>query len=74
MFELLVIIGFLWLMVKTVALAFKLTWGLAKIVASVLMVFALPLLIVCFLFFSGIALFLPVVLLCVAFGILKACT
>lgn len=73
MFELLVMIAFLWLMIKGISLAFKLTWGLAKIVASVLMVFALPLLIVCFIFFGGIALMLPIVLLCVAFGILKAC-
>ena len=74
MFELLVIIAFLWLMVKAIGLAFKLTWSLAKIVASVLMFFALPLLIIGFLFWSGIVLLVPVALLCVAFGILKACT
>ena len=36
MFELLVVIGFLWLMIKVVGLTFKVTWGLAKIVASIL--------------------------------------
>lgn len=74
MFEILVVAAFLWLMFKAIGLAFKLTWGIAKIVASILMVFALPLLIVCFIFWSGIALLIPIALLCVAFGILKACT
>lgn len=74
MFELLVAIAFFWIMIKAVGLAFKLTWSLAKIVASILMVFALPLLIICFIFFGGIMLVIPVVLVCVAFGLLKACT
>ena len=73
MFELLVIIAFLWLMFKVIRLAFKLTWNLAKIVASILMVLALPLLIIGILFWSGIALLIPVALLCGAFGMLKAC-
>ena len=73
MFELLVIIAFLWLMFKVIRLAFKLTWNLAKIVASILMVLALPLLVVAILFWSGIALLIPVALLCGAFGMLKAC-
>ena len=42
--------------------------------ASILMVFALPLLIVGIIFWSGIALLVPIALLCGAFGILKACT
>lgn len=71
MFEFLVVIAFLWLMVKVIGLALKLTWGLAKIVASILMVLAFPLLIVCFLFWGGFALVLPVILLFSAFGILK---
>ena len=74
MFELLVMIAFLWLMIKVIGLAIKVTWGLAKIVAGILMVFALPLLVVSVLFWSGVALMLPIILLCVAFGILKACT
>ena len=74
MFVLLVVIAFLWLMVKAIGLAFKVTWSLAKIIASILLVFALPVLIVCFIFWSGVALLLPIVLLCIAFGILKTCT
>ena len=52
MFEQLVVIAFAWLMIKSLGLVFRLTWGLAKIVASLLMVLALPLLIVCFAFFG----------------------
>lgn len=73
MFELLVVIAFAWLMIKSLGLVFRLTWGLAKIVASLLMVLALPLLIVCFAFFGGIMLVLPVAFVAVAFGILKIC-
>ena len=42
MFELLTIVVFVWLLIKTIGLAFKLTWGMAKIVASILLVLALP--------------------------------
>ena len=61
------------LCLTVIGIAFKLTWGLAKIVASILMVFALPLLVVGIIFWSGIALLVPIALLCGAFGILKAC-
>lgn len=74
MFELLVLLAFLWLLIKTIGLAVRLTWGFAKIIATILMIFALPLLILCVFFWSGIVLAVPVILLCVAFGILKACT
>lgn len=73
MFELLVIAVFLWLLVKTIGLAFKLTWGVAKIIASILIVLALPALIVCFLFAGGIVLLVPVVMMTIAAGILKVC-
>ena len=74
MFELLTIAVFIWLLVKAAGLALKLTWGAAKIVASILMVLALPLLIVCFVFVGGIALLIPVAVIAIAVGILKACT
>lgn len=74
MFEILVCIVFIWLMVKSIGLAFKLTWGIAKIIASILMVLALPVLILCFLFVGGIALLVPIALIGIAAGILKACT
>ena len=73
MFEFLIVIVFVWLMIKSVCMAFKLTWGAAKVVASILMTIALPLLIVCFVFVGGIALILPVGLIALSMGILKVC-
>ena len=72
MFELLTLVIFIWLLVKTIGLAFRLTWGVAKIIASILMVLALPVLIICLLFVGGIALLVPVVMIAIAAGILKA--
>ena len=73
MFELLVIAIFLWLLVKSIGLAFKLTWGVAKVAASILIGLAFPVLIVCFVFVGGIALLVPVIMIAIAAGILKAC-
>lgn len=73
MFELLVLITFIWLLFKAIGLAFKVTWGLAKVVAVTLFVLAVPSLIGCFLVASGLVLLLPVALVGAAFGILKAC-
>lgn len=73
MFELLTIIVFAWLLIKAIGLAFKLTWGMVKIVASILMVLALPLLIVCLLFVGGAILIVPVAMIGIAAGIMKSC-
>lgn len=73
MFDILVLMLFGWLFIKAVGLAFRVTWGLAKIIAVVLFVLALPTLIGCFLVVGGIALLIPVVLVAIAWGILKAC-
>lgn len=42
MFELLVVAAFLWLFIKGLGLAFRVTWGLTKAVAIVLFVLAMP--------------------------------
>ena len=73
MFELLTIAIFIWLLVKAIGLAFKLTWGVAKIAASILIGLAFPVLIVCFVFVGGFTLLVPVVMIAIAAGILKAC-
>ena len=73
MFELFIIALFIWLLVKAIGLAFKLTWGVAKIAASILIGLAFPVLIVCFVFVGGIALLVPVIMIAIAAGILKAC-
>jgi len=73
MFELLTVVIFIWLLVKAIGLAFKLTWGVTKIAASILIGLAFPVLIVCFVFVGGIALLVPVIMIAIAAGILKAC-
>lgn len=73
MLEILTVAIFIWLMVKSIGFMFKLTWGVAKIVATILMAVALPVLIVCLVFAGGIALLVPIVLIAIAAGILKAC-
>ena len=73
MLELLTIIVFTWLLIKTIGLTLKLTWGVAKIVSGILMVLALPLLIIGLLFVGGIVLIVPIIMVCIAAGITKAC-
>ena len=73
MLELLTIIVFTWLLIKTIGLTLKLTWGVAKIVSGILMVLALPLLIIGLLFVGGIVLIVPIIMICIAAGITKAC-
>jgi hypothetical protein len=73
MFELLTLAIFLWLFVKAIGFAFRLTWGIAKIAASILIGLALPVLILCLIFAGGVLLLVPLVMLAIAAGILKAC-
>lgn len=73
MFELFTLVIFIWLMIKAVKLAIKLTWGAAKIIASILIGLAFPVLIVCLVFVGGVALLVPVIMIAIAAGILKAC-
>ena len=73
MFESFVLVLFGWLFFEALRLAFRVTWGLAKIAAVILFVLALPALIVALFMTSGILLLLPVLLVGAAFGILRAC-
>ena len=73
MFELLTVVIFIWLLVKAAGFAFKLTWGVAKIVAAILIGLALPVLVICLVFVGGIALLVPLGMIVIAVGILKAC-
>lgn len=72
MMELLLTVLFVWLFFKALGLAFRAAWGTAKLLASVLFAVAVPLLVVCLVFAGGIALLLPLALVGVAFGLLKA--
>ena len=74
MLELLMVGLFCWLFFKAFALAFRLTWGVAKIAASLLFVIALPLLVCGLLFAGGLLLLVPVALAALAFALLKAVT
>jgi len=73
MLELLTVVIFVWLAVKAMGLVFRITWGAAKVIASILMVAAMPLLVVCVVFAGGLALLIPLALIGGAFAILKAC-
>lgn len=73
MFELLVLILFCWIFFGAIRLAFKVAWGLAKVLAVILCVLALPSLIGCLLYASGVILLVPVALIGIAWGILKSC-
>lgn len=73
MMELLAVIVFCWLFFKAMGLMFRMAWGTAKILASVLFTVAVPLLILCLVFAGGFLLLLPLALIGIAFGLLKAC-
>ena len=72
MFERLVVIAFIGLTIKFFGLAFRITWGAAKIVASLLFALALPVLMICMIFAGGLALLLPIALVAVAIGMLRS--
>lgn len=73
MLELITVLVFLWLLFKGIGLALRLTWGAAKIIATLLMVLASPLLVLCLVFAGGFALLVPIAVVGLAVGILKAC-
>lgn len=73
MFEILTLILFGWLFVKCLGLAFRLTWGAAKVLAGFLMVLALPALLLCLLFAGGLLLLVPCLMVAGAWALLKAC-
>lgn len=72
MLELIITILCLWLFFKALGLALKLTWGITKLIASILFTIALPLLIGCLLFAGGLVILLPLGLMGLAFGLLKS--
>lgn len=56
---------------KAVRLTLRLTWGAAKIAATLLSVIAFPLMLGCLLFAGGVILLLPVLLISLVLGIVK---
>ena len=73
MLELLTIVVFCWLSVKLLGLFFRIAWGAAKIIASLLFAIALPTLVLMLAFAGGMLLMIPLGLLALALGILKIC-
>lgn len=73
MFELLVLLLFCWIFFGAIRLTFKVAWGLAKVIAVILFILALPSLIGCLMYASGVILLVPVAMIAIAWGILKAC-
>ena len=71
MFEALMTILSVVLFVKGVKLAFKMTWGITKIIASVLLVLAVPALVLGLIFAGGLLLLVPVGLVAGAVALLK---
>ena len=73
MFELLITILTVWLGFKVLGLILRLTWGMAKLAAGILLLLAFPALLGCLLFVGGIALLIPLAMIAIAAGIVKAC-
>ena len=73
MLEILIIVLFCWLSFKLLGLFFRMAWGIAKLIATLLFLVALPLLVLCLIFAGGMLILVPLGLLALAFGILKAC-
>ena len=72
MLELLLTVLFCWLFFKAIGLAFRVAWGTTKIIVALLFALAVPMLFVCLLFAGGLLLLVPITLIAIAFGLLKA--
>lgn len=73
MLEILFTLLFVWLAGKIIGLAFRVAWGAAKIVASILFGLAVPLVVLCLMFAGGLFILVPIAMLGAAFALLKAC-
>ena len=72
MLDLLMIIVFCWLFFKALGLVFRLAWGVTKFLVGLLVTAALVTLVGGVLFAGGLVLLLPIALVGVALGLLKA--
>ena len=73
MLEIILTILFCWIFIKALGLLFRLTWGVTKIVASLLLSLAVPMLVACLVFAGGLLILIPLGLIGLAFGLLRAC-
>ena len=72
MLDLLMIIVFCWLFFKALGLVFRLAWGVTKILVGLLVTAAVVTLVGGILFAGGLVLLLPIALVGIALGLLKA--
>ena len=72
MLELIITVLFFWLFFTALKLTVKLTWGITKLIASLLFTIALPLLGFCLFFAGGLIILVPLGLVALAFGLLKS--
>ena len=73
MLEILVTLLFCWLFFKAAGLAFRVAWGITKIIASLLLALAVPFLILGMIFAGGLVLLIPVVMIGIALALLADC-
>ena len=73
MLDLIITVFFFWLFFKAIGLARRMTWGVTKFFVSLLFTIALPLLGFCLFFAGGLLILVPLGLVGLAFGLLKAC-
>ena len=71
MLDILLTILFISLFFWTIKLIFKLTWGIAKVIAVILLIIALPTLIGGLMVAGGLILLIPIALIIGAIGIVK---
>ena len=73
MLELVITVLFCWLFFKALGLTFRLAWGVTKFVVWLLFALALPMMIGCLMLAGGLLLLVPLALVGLAFGLVKAC-
>lgn len=72
MFELLALVLFCWIFWKALRLAFRATRGLVKMIVWLVLLIALPLFAGCLIFAGGLVILVPLALVALVFGLLKA--
>ena len=71
MLSVLLIAAFCWLYLKALGLVFRVTWGMVKLVGSLLILMAAPVLILMLLFAGGLLLLIPLAMVALGILILK---
>ena len=72
MLELIITVLFVWLFFKGLGLMLRMTWGITKFIVSLLFTIALPMLVFSLFFAGGLIILVPLGLVALAFGLLKA--